>query len=193
MELSIVHTFFSPYVSTMKLIVGLGNPGKKYEHHRHNIGFQIIDSFLEKIGAESSNCSKYDAEVTELSLKGEKILLIKPQTFMNLSGTSVQQFVNFYKLNPSEDLLVVYDDKDMLFGKLRERSDGSSGGHNGIKSLIECLGTESFHRLKFGVGHEDQKIPTDAFVLQDFSKEEREMLPDLIDQAVKKIEDWLMN
>lgn len=154
----------------MKLIVGLGNPGKKYEKNRHNIGFRIIDA---------------------LGDLGHDVTVLKPMDFMNNSGEAVAKKVKFYKLDPSKDILVISDDKDMIFGKLRERSEGSAGGHNGLRSIIEHLGTESFHRLKFGVGHEDQKIPTDAFVLQNFSKEEEELLPDLIGKAVSKIKEWL--
>ncbi|MDF2379515.1 MAG: aminoacyl-tRNA hydrolase [Candidatus Gracilibacteria bacterium] len=175
----------------MKLLIGLGNPGDKYLKTRHNIGFRVIDAFLKPFDGESTSCSKFNAEVTELTTPDSKLLVIKPMTFMNLSGESAQQFVNFYKLNPEEDILICYDDKDLMFGTLRERSEGGSGGHNGIKSLSSHLGTQKYHRLKFGVGHEDQKIPTDAFVLQKFNKEEEEQLPVLIGQAVKKIEEWL--
>jgi PTH1 family peptidyl-tRNA hydrolase len=175
----------------MKLIIGLGNPGDKYRNTRHNIGFRIIDELRKSYGAESASCSKYNAETTEIHIGEQKILLIKPMTFMNLSGESVQQFVNFYKLDPKEDILVVFDDKDLLFENMRHREEGSAGGHNGIKSLIKHLGTQKFHRLKFGVGHEEQNIPTDAFVLQKFSAEEGNDIPDLIKKALVKIEDWL--
>lgn len=175
----------------MKLLIGLGNPGKQYEKNRHNIGFRILDELNKKLGLEQMTCSKFDAMTSEGTSKGEKILLIKPQNYMNLSGIAIREFVHFYKLDASKDLLIIYDDKDMLFGKMRERNEGSSGGHNGIKSIIAELGTENFHRLKFGVGHVEQTIPTDAFVLQNFSPEEEEELPKLIDEAVKKAEEWL--
>jgi PTH1 family peptidyl-tRNA hydrolase len=179
------------YLLFMKLIIGLGNPGEKYTKSRHNIGFRIIDSFRNKLEAESISCSKFDAETTELHFGETKIILIKPMTFMNLSGESVQQFVNFYKADPEKDVLIIYDDKDLMFSTLRQRDEGSSGGHNGIKSLIKHLGTQSFHRLKFGVGHEEQNIPTDAFVLQRFSEEEETALPHLIDLSMTLIEDWI--
>jgi len=177
----------------MKLIIGLGNPGKTYQRNRHNIGWRIIEAFGAMHGFEESTVGKkHKAETAEGELFGHKVMLVKPQTFMNLSGKSVASLVNFFKLNPSQDILVCHDDKDMLFGKLRERSEGGSGGHNGIKSITSSLGTEKFHRLKFGVGHEDQQIPTDAFVLQNFSKEEEdEELTDLIDESVVLIEKWL--
>lgn len=154
----------------MKIIIGLGNPGKEYEKNRHNIGFRIVDALGEL---------------------GNDVMILKPMDFMNNSGKAVAKKVKFYKLDPTKDILVVSDDKDMIFGKLRERSEGSAGGHNGLKSIIEHLGTENFHRLKFGVGHEDQQIPTDAFVLQNFSPEEEKLLPEFIDSSVKKIEEWL--
>lgn len=154
----------------MKLIIGLGNPGKQYEKNRHNIGFRIVDSLGEL---------------------GNDVRVLKPMDFMNNSGKAVAKEVKFYKLDPTKDILVVSDDKDMIFGKLRERSEGSAGGHNGLKSIIEHLGTENFNRLKFGVGHEDQQIPTDAFVLQNFSAEEEKLLPELIDSSVNKIMEWL--
>lgn len=177
----------------MKLIIGLGNPGEKYQHTRHNIGFRIIDALRKQLGAESTSCSKYNAETTEVHKGDQKFLLIKPMTFMNLSGESVQQFVNFYKLDATEDIIIIYDDKDMLFAKIRQRDEGSAGGHNGIKSLIKHLGTEKFQRLKIGVGHEDQKIPTDAFVLQKFSGEEEDQIPEIIKQASKEILSWMEN
>lgn len=175
----------------MKLLIGLGNPGKQYEKNRHNIGFRILEKLGEKLGLEELNCSKFDGMTCEGSYKGEKIILMKPQTFMNLSGKAIQGMMTFYKLDPTKDMLIIYDDKDMVFGKMRERHEGSSGGHNGIKSIIAELGTENFHRLKFGVGHEEQTIPTDAFVLQNFTAEEEEQLPGLIDEACKKIEEWI--
>jgi len=177
----------------MKLIVGLGNPGKQYERNRHNIGFRILEKLAAKLGFEELACSKFEAMTCEGTIQGGKIMLMKPQTFMNLSGKAIREMLHFYKLDAAKDLLVVYDDKDMVFGKMRQRNEGSSGGHNGVKSIISELGTENFPRLKFGVGHEDQKIPTDAFVLQNFSAEEEEQLPSLIDDAVEKIEEWLKN
>lgn len=175
----------------MKLVIGLGNPGEKYAKTRHNIGFRVIEAMRKKYGAETVSCSKYDAETTEIHFGEQKVILIKPMTFMNLSGESVQQFVNFYKLNPEKDILIVFDDKDLMFENLRHREEGSAGGHNGIKSLIKHLGTQAFNRLKFGVGHEEQSIPTDAFVLQRFSEEEEEQLPKLIKTSTEKIENWI--
>lgn len=176
----------------MKLIIGLGNPGDKYQQTRHNIGFRMLDELREKLECEEwKDSDKHSAIMSEGSFHGEKILLVKPQTFMNLSGKSVASLVTFYKLDPDQDLLVCFDDKDLLFGKLRERQESGSGGHNGIKSLMDSLGTKAFHRLKFGVGHEDQQIPTDAFVLQKFSDDEEAEIPELISESICIIEDWL--
>lgn len=153
----------------MKLIVGLGNPGKEYEHTRHNIGFRVVDQIP----------------------KAQHLLILKPDTFMNLSGKAVLEQVNFYKIDPSKDLLIISDDKDMLFGKIRFRSEGSSGGHKGLQSIIDHLGTHQFARLKIGVGHADQTIPTDAFVLQKFTKEEEDQLSEVIEAALKKVQAFL--
>jgi len=174
----------------MKLVIGLGNPGNKYEKTRHNIGWRVLDALASKHELEWKQALSHEASIAELSAE-EKVLLVKPQTFVNLSGKAVASLLNFYQLDPQGDLLVVYDDKDMLFGKLRERQEGSSGGHNGIKSIIDSVGREAFHRLKFGVGHEDQRIPTDAFVLQPFTEAEERLLPELIDEAVSAVEGWV--
>jgi len=179
----------------MKIIVGLGNPGDKYKNNRHNIGWRIVEAVREKIENaefdEFIDYKKHKAQIATGTINNENILIVKPQTFMNNSGQAVSSLVNFYKIDPKKDLLVIFDDKDMLFGKLRQRDEGSSGGHNGIKSIVADIGTQNFHRLKFGVGHEDQKIATDAFVLQDFSKEEENKLSELIKHFVEKALEWL--
>lgn len=176
----------------MKIIVGLGNPGTQYEDTRHNIGFKIIDELAKKLELpEWKQSTKFNCLFVEQGEGEDKLLLVKPLTFMNLSGNTVGKLITFYKPDPSQDMLVCYDDKDMLFGKLRERLEGSSGGHNGIKSIISSIGTDQFHRLKFGIGHEGQAIPTDAFVLQKFTEEEQERLPKLIGEAVQNIQKWI--
>jgi len=176
----------------MKLIIGLGNPEDKYGLTRHNIGFRIVDELAQQLEfPDWKESSKHHVFLSELQTPDSKLIIAKPQTFMNLSGQAVSSLVSFYKLNPEEDLLICYDDKDMLFGKLREKQEGGSGGHNGIKSIISSLGTEQFHRLKFGIGHEEQNIPTDAFVLQKFTESEEEQIPSLIKEALQSIEQWL--
>jgi PTH1 family peptidyl-tRNA hydrolase len=174
----------------MKCIFGLGNPGEKYQKTRHNVGFMVIESILEELG-DIQKVQKFQSVGGEVSYQGEKCFFLMPQTYMNLSGKSVQQWLHFYKMSPDTDLLIVHDDKDLLFGKQRMRNNGSSGGNNGIKSILQELGTEEFTRLKIGVGHEQQKIDTAAFVLQSFSEEEQDQLPDLIISAKEKIYDWV--
>lgn len=152
----------------MKLIIGLGNPGKSYENTRHNIGFMVIDHF-----ANTTNWkNKWNALYTEIIINNEKILLIKPQTFMNLSGNALIEFANFYKID-LEDILVIQDDLDLEVGKYRLKINSSSGGHNGIKSIIERLGSNHFARLKIGISN-NKRIDTKDYVLGKFTKEELE-------------------
>ncbi len=133
----------------MKVVIGLGNPGKEYASTRHNIGFMAVDKMREKYGLDEK--VKFQALISEKVIKGEKIIFLKPQTFMNLSGNSVIEIINFYKLDPKEDIIVVYDDMDLPFGQLRVKDKGSSGGHNGIKSIISHIG-DNFIRIKCGIG-----------------------------------------
>ena len=135
----------------MYLIVGLGNPTAKYEKTRHNAGFDVIDAIADKYGIEL-NLRKGKAFCGTGYIEGQKVMLAKPQTYMNLSGDSVSALVNFYKLDPMEDLIVVFDDISLAPGNLRIRKKGSAGGHNGIKSIISALGTAQFPRVKIGVG-----------------------------------------
>ena len=152
----------------MKVIIGLGNPGKSYENTRHNIGFIVIDHF-----ANTTNWkNKWNALYTEIIINNEKILLIKPQTFMNLSGNALIEFANFYKID-LEDILVIQDDLDLEVGKYRLKINSSSGGHNGIKSIIERLGSNHFARLKIGISN-NKEIDTKDYVLGKFTKEELE-------------------
>lgn len=170
----------------MKLIFGLGNPGKKYEKTRHNVGFLFLDYLAEKFGfLVSKTESKFKAEISEGLFNGEKTLLIKPLTFMNLSGEAVQKIQNFYKVD-KEDVVIVYDDKDMDFGKIRFREEGSSGGHNGIKSIISVLGKE-FKRIKIGVANDDLPKYRDTadFVLGNFKKEEQGELGFVFEEALE--------
>ncbi len=135
----------------MKIIVGLGNPGKKYEHTRHNMGFEAIDLLADTYHIRVDT-AKHRALVGSGFIEGEKVLLMKPQTFMNLSGESVQDACSFYKIDPEKDLIVICDDISLAPGKLRIRAKGSAGGHNGLKNIIGLLGTQHFLRIKVGVG-----------------------------------------
>lgn len=169
------------------LIVGLGNPGQKYEQTRHNVGFVVLDSFCVddfKLGR------KFDAELCD---QGDGTVLVKPQTFMNLSGEAVKAFVDYYKVEP-QNIWVVHDDVDIPFGEIRVRKGGSSAGHKGVDSIIESLGTQDFLRFRVGVKNEDLgRLETEDFVLQRFSKDEEREVPKIVDLCVKEIKEILAN
>ncbi|MDD2907204.1 MAG: aminoacyl-tRNA hydrolase [Candidatus Gracilibacteria bacterium] len=171
----------------MKLIIGLGNPGNTYNNTRHNVGFMFLDYF-KKINQFSDFVfeSKFKAEISSGIYKGEKTLLLKPQTFMNLSGESLNSIVSFYKIN-KEDILVIYDDLSMDFSKLRFRETGSAGGHNGVKSIIQHFG-EKFKRIKIGIGF-NEKFEVSDWVLSRFSEEE---LIDLENEIFKNTNNLLI-
>lgn len=174
------------------LIVGLGNPGSKYERTRHNIGFRVIESLVNEYEGDWKTESKLDALTSNIMIGGNKVIALKPQLFMNLSGGPLRKAMKWLGI-AKEQVLIVYDDKDMEFGKLRFRESGSSGGHNGIKSIIEQLGSEEFDRLKIGVANElIQKQDTADFVLAKFTKEEEEHLPSIIVRAIANIENVLI-
>ena len=158
----------------MKVIVGLGNPGKKYENTRHNIGFAAIDYIAEKEGI-NINTGKRKALVGTGYIDGVKVLLVKPQTFMNLSGESLRPIMDFYKLEP-EDFLVIFDDIDLDVGRIRVRRKGSAGGHNGMKSIISHLGSMEFPRIKIGVGAKPAGYDLADYVLGHFTRADQEIL-----------------
>lgn len=164
----------------MKLIVGLGNPGKEYEATRHNIGFIIIDEIAKQYGVGKYD-SKFKGLYTKINIAGENVILLKPQTFMNLSGECVREVIDFYKID-IEDILVVYDDLDLDVGKIRFKAKSSSGGHNGIKSIQQHLNTENFKRLKFGISR-DSNIPVVKYVVGKFRNEELEIIKPQISVA----------
>ena len=179
----------------MKLIVGLGNPGKTYAHNRHNVGFQCLNYFarLHSIRFDHRQCH---ARVGIGKVRGEKLLLAKPGTFVNLSGNSVAGLVRKHKI-PLSDLLVIYDDLDLPLGKIRLRQSGSSGGHKGINSIICALGSEDFPRIRVGIGRpqaEGQSINEDAivnYVLSDFSPQEAELIRPVIASVAEAIDCFL--
>lgn len=158
----------------MKVIVGLGNPGKKYENTRHNVGFAAIDYIAEKEGI-NINTGKHKALVGTGYIDGVKVLLVKPQTFMNLSGESLRPIMDFYKLEP-EDFLVIFDDIDLDVGRIRVRRKGSAGGHNGMKSIISHLGSMEFPRIKIGVGAKPAGYDLADYVLGHFTRADQEIL-----------------
>lgn len=167
----------------MYIIAGLGNPGGKYDNTRHNVGFQVIDILADRMGILVEE-KKHKALCGRGMLEGQKVVLLKPQTFMNLSGESVRAAADFYKAGP-EDVLVVYDDISLEPGQLRIRTKGSAGGHNGIKNIIAHLGTQEFPRVKVGIGEKPKGMDLADYVLSRFSKGEQE----LMDQAFKEAAD----
>lgn len=170
----------------MKLFIGLGNPGKKYAQTRHNVGFMVIDELAKKWGVSMSEERKFKGIIGSAHVNGEKVLLLKPTTFMNLSGESVQAVMDFYNID-DEDIIVIYDDLDMEVGKIRGRLKGSAGGHNGIKSMILHLAGENFKRLKIGIDKSPYGKTTDH-VLGKFTDEEMTYIGPAILKAVRACE-----
>ena len=166
----------------MFLIVGLGNPEKKYDKTRHNIGFDTIDALADKYNI-SMNEKKHKALCGTGVIDGVKVLLAKPQTYMNLSGDSVAEIVNFYKIDTEEEMIVIFDDISLAPGNIRVRKKGSAGGHNGIKSIIARTGTQNFMRIKVGVGEKPAGWDLADHVLGHFSREDRALVEDAIKDA----------
>lgn len=172
----------------MKLVVGLGNPGSKYEGTRHNIGFEVIDR-LAAGGAGATFGRKFEGLFAETSIEFQRVLLLKPQTFMNLSGRSVGQALRFYKLEPA-DLLVVCDDLNLPLGKLRLRSSGSDGGQKGLRDITAQLGTDAYARLRIGIGERGETDASD-FVLSRFRSAERSVIDDTLILASQAVAVWV--
>ena len=171
----------------MFIIVGLGNPTKEYENTRHNVGFDVIDAIADK----------YNISVTERKnrafcgkgiIEGQKVILAKPQTYMNLSGESVRGLVDYYKVDEETEILIIFDDISLDVGQLRIRKKGSAGGHNGIKSIIQHLGSNVFQRIKVGVGEKPKEYDLADYVLGHFSKAEREIMEDGYKNAIEAVE-----
>lgn len=170
----------------MKLIVGLGNPGKKYEKTRHNIGFLLIDKFLGNVAWQS----KPDALIYETKFGREKIIFIKPLLYMNLSGIVVKKYLKYFKIK-IEDLLIIQDDIDMPIGNYKLKNHSTSGGHNGIQSIIDNINTTDFLRIKIGVNNANNKDAKD-FVLSKFTKKEVEILNEIFDLAIHDINKFIL-
>ena len=189
----------------MKLIVGLGNPGNTYTHTRHNVGFLALDEVVNKLKNKPPHFAgsrhttkldnrggkikklknfkyekKFDAEILQVEIDGEKILLAKPQTFMNNSGEAVRKIAHFYKIDPTVDVFVLHDDVDIPLGDIRIKKSGSSAGHNGVQSIIDHFGTDEFTRVRIGVGRPPEGVATDVYVLQDLRTEEQKIVRDAI-------------
>lgn len=168
----------------MYVIAGLGNPGRKYAKTRHNVGFDTIDILAAMYRIDVST-EKFKALVGTGVIDGQKVILVKPQTYMNLSGESLRLVCDFYKIDPEEELVVIYDDISLAPGQLRIRKKGSAGGHNGIKSIIQHLGTQVFKRIKVGVGEKPVGFDLADYVLSHFSHEERIDIETAFDRAAK--------
>ena len=164
----------------MKIIIGLGNPGRDYMNTRHNAGFMVLDELAKKCNLEF-NTEKFSAYFAKGKVNGEDVVLIKPTTFMNNSGFALRQCLDFYK-ESMNNVLVVYDDVDLPVGKIRLRQKGSAGGHNGMKSIIECTFTNEFNRIRVGIGR-DSNIPMIKWVLSKFREEEKDDLQAAVEQA----------
>jgi PTH1 family peptidyl-tRNA hydrolase len=173
------------------IIAGLGNPGSQYENNRHNIGYMLVDYLSARYGLQWSRC-KWDGDLSRSTLWGERVCLIKPSAYMNRSGKAVAGISNFYGIK-TDDILVVHDDLDMGVGRLKLVKGGGTGGHNGIRSIVQDLGSGEFYRLKIGIGrpgnsgvHPD--MPVDAFVLSDFTEEESALIKERIVLAEEGVE-----
>ena len=170
----------------MKLIVGLGNPGNEYINTRHNIGFYYLDLYVSKYNSIFKE--KFNGLYSKIKIDGEDVIFLKPLTYMNLSGEAVIKFVNYYKIK-SEDILIIHDDLDLDIGRIKLKENGSSGGHNGIKSIIENLHTEDFKRLKIGIS-KNKLYDTKDYVLGKFTNEEQEILKENSDKIINILNDY---
>ncbi|WP_099975235.1 aminoacyl-tRNA hydrolase [Lactobacillus terrae] len=172
----------------MKFVVGLGNPGKKYDRTKHNMGFMAIDQLMEDYG-ETRTKTDFQAEFVKFKVNGETVFFVKPLTFMNESGRAVRMLMGYFQVEASE-IMVIQDDMDIPIGKIRIRQKGSAGGHNGIKSIISSLGTQDFARVKVGIQH-PQRQSVVNWVLTPFSKDEEPVALSGIDNAVNAVKDWI--
>lgn len=175
-------------VGKVKCIVGLGNPGKQYEHTRHNIGFEVIDELSTRLNIPL-NQAKFKGMYGIGFAGKEKVLLLKPLTYMNLSGESIRAVIDFYQID-LEDLLVIYDDLDLPVGKIRLRQKGSPGGHNGIKSTVAHLGTQEFNRIRIGIDRPEPGVPVPDYVLGKFRPDENVAMTLAVKKSVDACEAW---
>ena len=171
----------------MFIIAGLGNPGKEYEGTRHNVGFDVIDRLADRYNISVEE-RKHRAFCGKGMIAGQKVILVKPQTFMNLSGESIRSVLEYYKVDETSEFLVIFDDISLDVGQIRIRKKGSAGGHNGIKNIIAQIGTTEFQRIKIGVGEKPKKYDLADYVLGHFSKAEREQMEEGYERAVKAVE-----
>ncbi len=175
----------------MKLLVGLGNPGKKYQATRHNVGFQLLEIFAQDLGVEFKGL-KFDAEWAETEIKGQKVCLILPQTYMNRSGFSVASFVNFFKIDLA-DILVAHDELDFPVGKVKFVREGGAAGHRGVGSIQECVSSQNFCRVRIGIGRPERKEQVPDFVLKPFQDEENKILLPVLNHTKEALAIWVTN
>ncbi|MFD2216983.1 MULTISPECIES: aminoacyl-tRNA hydrolase [Metabacillus] len=173
----------------MKLIVGLGNPGRQYENTRHNVGFKVIDQLSEDLSIPLDR-QKYNGIYGIGHISGEKVILLKPLTYMNLSGECIRPLMDFYDMDV-EDLVVIYDDLDLPVGKIRLRAKGSAGGHNGIKSMIQHLGTQEFNRVRVGIDRPTNGMKISDYVLGQFTEADLQGINEAISYSAKACESWI--
>lgn len=173
----------------MKLIAGLGNPGPRYNRTRHNVGFDILDAFANRHFFPAAR-SRFDGLATDHSVNGEKVILLAPQTYMNASGRSVRQCVDFYRIE-HDDVMIVVDDMNLDVGRTRMRASGSAGGQKGLADIIRHLGTDRFSRLRVGVGRPPGRMTASDYVLQQFPDEDRQLIDVCIQEAVDGLELWI--
>ena len=173
----------------MKLIVGLGNPGSEYSNTRHNVGFEIIDKYLNKYNLVS-NKTKFEGIYIDTVINNNKVIFLKPQKYMNLSGEVVKKYVDYFKIDIN-DILIIHDDLDQEIGKIKLKQNSSSGGHNGIKNIENNLNTKNYKRLKIGISN-NKNVNTKDYVLGKFSKEERKILDKTIEKSCEIIDDFLI-
>ncbi|ABL02772.1 peptidyl-tRNA hydrolase [Candidatus Ruthia magnifica str. Cm (Calyptogena magnifica)] len=175
---------------TIKLIVGLGNPGKDYQSNRHNAGFWLCEALAHLYAGNFKKETKFFGEVAQINISGRKVRLLKPTVFMNCSGQSIQSIVNFYQINTNE-ILIVHDELDIDPGIAKIKFDGGHGGHNGLRDTIQTLGTKAFHRLRIGIGHPGDKSQVTNFVLHAPSKGELEKIQNSLNNSLQIIEDMI--
>ncbi len=174
----------------MFLIVGLGNPGEEYTKHRHNVGFQCVVHLAARHGLRFAD-KQHKARIATGLIAGERVVLVKPFTFMNNSGQAVAALVRWYKIDPATQLLVIHDDLDLPFGTLRLRANGSAGGQNGVKSIIQLLGTQEFARARVGIGRPPAGWNPPDYVLGNWSREQAEKLPTIYNRVADAAETWM--
>lgn len=171
----------------MYIIAGLGNPGREYINTRHNIGFDVIDALVDKYNISGPEL-KHKAMIGRGQIGGQKVVLVKPLTYMNLSGESLRAVVDYYKADVEQELIVISDDISLPPGQIRVRKKGSAGGHNGLKNIIRLLGTENFQRIRMGVGEKPEEYELADWVLGRFGQEDRQAADQAVDQAVRAVE-----